>query len=440
MPAVQADASLRGTGIGTAFNIKTNVPVVAYQIFPYGGGHARVTSATLLLPTNVWDTNYVAANAYANATSVVAGGLIGSPTMAIIGQTDGTTVTLNPTATIEPGGALAGSPANVPVTYTVNRGQYLQFSQVDELTGTAIQSSNPVAVIGGSMLMDVDVSQTRADTGQQMLPPVKALGSEYVGVRYRNRLNCCTTGSPDEIVPWRIVGVVDGTTLTFDPPQPGAPTFINARELVEFDLPGPFVVSSQDANHPFYFAQYMTGGHFLPDPTTGTALNPLNGTGDPEYVNVISPLQYLPRYTFFTDPTYPETNLVMVRVRDAASGLMPDVSIDCAGLLSGWAPVGSSGNYEFLRFDLSTGNFQGQNGCNNGVHVITGSLAGAGDAGAGTPSFGVTVWGWGNTITWPTDDPGNNDEANPLFTRWVSYGYPAGANITKLNDVVLSAH
>ena len=104
-----------------------------------------------------------------------------------------------------------------------------------------------------------------------------------------------------------------------------------------------------------------------------------------------------------------------------------------------WAAVGTSGLYQFTRFDLSTGDFMGQNGCDNGVHVITGSLPDPTDGGAPpTPLFGVTVWGWGNPITWPPDNMGS-DEANPKFTRWVSYAYPAGANLAKLNNVVLSA-
>ena len=64
------------------------------------------------------------------------------------------------------------------------------------------------------------------------------------------------------------------------------------------------------------------------------------------------------------------------------------------------------------------------------MHTITGST--------NNGSFGVTVWGWGNDITWPTDN-GVADETNPLFTRWVSYGYPAGANFRPLNGAVLSA-
>ncbi len=44
---------------------------------------------------------------------------------------------------------------------------------------------------------------------------------------------------------------------------------------------------------------------------TNPALNDCRG--DPEFVNVVLPDQYLAAYTFFTDPTYPETNLVLTR-------------------------------------------------------------------------------------------------------------------------------
>jgi hypothetical protein len=303
----------------------------------------------------------------------------------------------------------------------------LQFTQNAELTGSAIESDKPVAVIGGSTLVDIPLQRRRADGAEQMLPPVKTLGSEYVAVRYRSR-----DKTTEESVPWRIVGAVNGTTLTFDPPVPGVPTSVNAGQLVELNAPGPFVVSSQGADHPFYFAQYMTGGCGADDVVESDC--PLHGEGDPEFVNVITPSQFLPRYTFFTDPTYPETNLVVTRVRDTSSGVFPEVSLDCAGVLSGWQNVGSSGKYQFTRIDLSTGNFQGQNGCNNGVHTIVANTPGT-DAASVTAAFGATVWGWGNPLT----DNNSTDESNPRFTRWVSYGYPVGVNVTKLSDVVVSA-
>jgi hypothetical protein len=411
VPALQGDASLHGTGTATAFHIKTNVPVVAYQMLPYGGGSARVTGATLLLPTTAWDTNYVVANAYqAPLTSMIMEPRAG-PTAVVIASQDQTHVWLDPTTEILAGAGVAGTGAGVPAQYTLSRGQYLQITQPVELTGTAVQSDRPVAVIGASTLVDLPLDRKRADTAEQMLPPVRALGSEYVAVRYRSR-----DLASEESVPWRLVGAVDGTRLTYEPAAPaGAPTILDARQWAEFDAAAPFVVRSQDAEHPFYVASYMTGGE------------PYDGTGDPDFVNVVPPAQYLPRYTFFTDPTYPETNLVVVRMRDPGSGAMPDVTLDCAGVLGGWQPVGTSGTYELTRVDLSTGDFQGVGGCDNGVHVISGASPAA--------RFGVTVWGWGNGVTWPPDD-----ETNPRFTRWVSYGYPAGANFAPLNGAVLRAH
>lgn len=429
-PAIVGDAAITGTGIGNSFHIKTNVPVVGYQIYPYGGGRARVTSATLLLPTNVWGTNYVATNAY--SPSSVQGS---QPSMTILAQADNTHVTINPVAAIAAGGGLAGTTANTPVTYTIDKGEYLQFTQSAELTGSAIQSDNPVAVVGAHTLMDVRLDTTRADGAQQMLPPVQALGNEYVGVRYRSRpRNAHDTDPPgEESVPWRIVGVVDGTTLTFDPPVAGAPSTINSRQFVEFSAPGPFVVTSQDSSHPFYFAQYMTGGfNYGPLESDGFGGDIGGGEGDPEFVNVITPSQYLPRYTFFSDPTYPETNLVVVRTKDASLGF-PNVSLDCAGTLSGWTDIGSSGKYQFTRTDLSRDDFAGVGSCNNGVHTIVANFDG--NPVSPVPQFGVTVWGWGSGRTYS-----GTDEANPASTRWVSYGYPAGANITTLNNVVLNAH
>jgi IgGFc binding protein len=443
-PAIVGDAAFHGTGVANAFHIQTNVPVVAYQMLPYGGGRARVTGATLLVPTSAWDSNYVIADAYQAPNPAFIPEDRAGPTTVIIASQDSTHVTIKATAKIVGGGPIASAPAGVPATYKLNQGQYLQFTQPAELTGSAVQADGPIAVIGGATLMDVPVDMLRADSAEQMLPPVRALGSEYVAVRYRNR------GASEETVPWRIVGVVDGTQLTYDPPQPGAPTVVNAHQpAAEFWAPGPFVVSS-DAAHPFYLAAYMTGGCGEENDAgecpggNPVGTGPLDGRGDPEFLNVVPPGQYLPRYTFFTDPTYPETNLVVVRERDPQTGVMPDVGLDCLGTLTGWAPVGTQGLYEMTRVDLSTGDFQGVGNCDNGVHTIAATIPGAPTGGgAPVPRFTVTIWGWGSEATYfPDIDPQGSAiaETNPKFTRWVSYGYPAGANFQPLNNVVLSAH
>jgi hypothetical protein len=426
-PAVGYDTAIHGNGIGSAFRIAANVPVVAYQMYPYGAGRARATSATLLLPTTVWGTNYLLANAYSPSTIVSDG--TAKPTLAILAEQDDTQVTIDPVRDIVADGGIPGTEAGTPVSYKIQRGQYLQISQLGELSGSTLESSAPVGVVGGATLLSVPADRLRSDTAQQMLPPVGALGSRYVAVRYRNRRN-----RGEETVPWRLVGAVDGTLLTYDPPQLGAPATIGRGQVAEFSAPGPFVVSSQGADHPFYMAQYMTGGAWAP-PLDGGGINPLDGEGDPEFVNVVPPDQYLSRYVFFTDPTYPETNLVVVRAKNVAINAFPTVSLDCLGEVSGWAPVDSQDLFEYARVDLSTGNFEPQGSCNNGVHTMTGQF---GVATASPPAFGVTIWGWGNTITYPMDN-GGTDEANPAFTRWVSYAYPAGANFQQLNAIRLSA-
>jgi hypothetical protein len=241
----------------------------------------------------------------------------------------------------------------------------------------------------------VPATETACDSAHQQIPPVRALGSEYVGVRYRDRAALPGEDTP----PWRLVGAVDGTTLTWLPSTPaGAPTTINLGDVAEFAATGPFVVSSQDAAHPFYFAQYMTGSNSY-------------GEGDPEWVNVIPAAQYLNDYVLFTDPTYPETELVVVR-RPATEGGFAEVNLDCAGVLTGWQPLGA---YEWTRVDLVTGNFQNVGACSNGLHLMSSDLA-----------FGVTVWGWGSAAGYLPGQWG---------TQWVSYAYPAGASVQSINQV-----
>jgi hypothetical protein len=399
-PAYTAgQASVHGTGLGKAFRIVTSAPVVAYDIFPYGGGQSAATSATLLLPTTVWDTNYIAVDAFRKSQIVPQA----QPSLDIVAQEDGTTVTISPSAAIQGGAGVPGTPQNVPQTYPLQHGQILQFTQDAELIGSVIQSNKPVGVWGAASCLSIDVNDQACDSAHQQIPPVKALGSEYVAVRYRNRYP-----GLEESPPWRLVGAVDGTQLSYEPePPPGAPLSLQVGQVGEFNAPGPFTVKSQDPDHPFYMSAHMTG--------CGSVGNPGDCRGDPEFVNVIPAAQYLSSYTFFTDPTYSETNLVLVR--PATSTGFHDVTLDCAGVVGGWQPVGNMGQLQYTRVDLVTGNFQGVNGCDNGLHEIHSDAP-----------FGLTVWGWGSAATDPF-----------FFTQAVSYAYPAGASVQSINTVIVPA-
>ncbi len=395
-PAVSSDPAIHGTGLGHAFHITATAPIAAYDIFPYGGGPSAATSATLLLPTSPFANNFVAVAPYDSDVVVPEA----APTLAFVATEDATSITINPTHDITAGGGVAGALAGSPVTYSLSAGQELQISQRAELTGSIIQSSKPIAVWAGATCVNIGVNDTACDSAHQQLPPLRALGSEYVAVRYRNRYD-----GVEETVPWRFVGTVAGTQLTFDPPVANAPTTLGRGQLAEVWSPGPFVVRSQDAAHPFYMAAYMTGAD---SPYSGGK----SGRGDPEFVNVIPAPEFLASYTFFTDPTYPETNLVVIRKPSSVNGY-DDVSLDCAGPLGGWQPIGASG-YQATRIDLVRHDFAPQGQCDNGRHVMT----------SATP-FGLTVWGWGS-------------EQTSTQTTWVSYAYPAGASILPINNVVVT--
>jgi IgGFc binding protein len=372
--------------IGSAFHITTDVPVVAYEINPYGGGSAAVTGASLLLPTSAWDRNYV-------AVTVSEYDLHG-PSMNIIAAEDATEVVMLPKAAIAGGGQLPAGPANQPYTFTLNAGQQAQFSQLADLTGSIIQTSKPVGFMAGQPCMRAPFGVDYCDHGEQMIPPIRALGSEYVGVMFRPRV----TG--DEAI-WRVVGVVDGTELTYSS-DVGGPAALTLGQAVDFTTDQPFQVQSQDATHPFMLFTYMSGSQW-------DQLSDLGGYGDPDFVISVPPQQYLSSYVFFTDPTYPETNLVLVRALNAGK-TFDDVTLDCAGVLTGWQPVG---DYEWTRIDLIRHDFMNQGNCSTGRHQITSKSP-----------FGLWVWGWGSPET-------------TQFTQNVSYGYPGGMNVQPINQVVI---
>lgn len=389
------NAAVSGTGRGNAFHIETSRPVVTYDIYPYGGGSSAATSATLLLPTTAWGDNYISVNAFEKSVAVPEA----QPSLDIVAAENGTEVTINPIVPIVGGVGVSAAAQNTPTTYTLNKGEILQFTQDAELTGSPIQSNKPIGMWGTATCLSVGVTQTACDAAHQQIPPINALGSEYVAVRYRNRFS-----GIEETPPWRFVGAVDGTTLTYEPAAPpGAPTSLNLGQVAKFNAAGPFVVRSQDDDHPFYVAAYMTGCNEV---STGGDCR-----GDPEFVNVVPPEQYLRRYTFFTDPTYPETNLVLIRRK--YDGDFSDVTLDCAGVVSGWQNLDSAGDYQYTHIDLVTGNFQPVGGCDNGLHVIESDAP-----------FGLAVWGWGSA-------------AAALFSQAVSYAYPAGASIQPINQVVV---
>ena len=379
------------TGTGTSFHITTTFPVSAYDILPYGGASSYLPSAELLLPTTAWGTNYVTAGP--------------RPTMGpgwgqVVAAMDGTTVQIKPTSSLPAGTGVVAAPAGTTTSYTLDAGEYVQWQDAGDMAGSIITANNPVSFTGGTGYLCVSSATSSGggcDSGHQQIPPVSALGSEYVAPPYATR----PADLMPESIPYRLVGTTAGTTLTYTPAIAGAPPTLGVGQVAEFETTEPFVVTSQDSMHPFYVGQYMSGCEVTGGSRPGASGGEGNCLGDEEFVNIVPPAQWLSSYVFFTDPTYTTTNLVVVR-KASASGFQ-DVTVDCLGTIGGWQPIAGGSEYEITNVDLERLTPVGT--CTNGRHTASSNGA-----------FNVVVWG---------------------LATFASYAYPAGGNVGKINSVVV---
>ena len=386
--AVRKETSMHGTLRAPTFQITATAPVSAYTVYPIGVSTG--SAATLLLPLASWKNDYIVTNVWGTRRTSTASQY---PSTHILAAQNDTEITLVPNVHLFGGPNVDPAEKGKATTYRLSRGEQIQLSQEDELTGTRIAADKPIAVSVGHELLDVPSNVCCGEQSQTALFPLKTWGNEYALAPYRSRR---TKEVPEDYL-YRITGAVDGTALTYEPARPNdAPATIAAGESVVFTTQEPFVVKSQDSAHAFAIHSYMTGANFAV---------PGGDEGDPELMTVIPTEQYLGRYVFWVDPTFASSHLVVVRVREEGRDFKP-VILDCAGPLDDWKPLGTSGKYEYTRPWLKkAGKPQalGAGTCTGGRREITSD-----------GPVGVSVWG--------TDYFG-------------SYGYPGGAGLRALNTL-----
>jgi hypothetical protein len=388
--AVDGSTAVTGTGRGEAFHVSTDLPVTTYDILPFGGATSFLPSAELVLPTTAWGTNYMLVVPPLGNSDFWEDA--GPQWAQVVAAENDTTVIVAPTVALPGGPGIEPAPANAATTFTLDAGEFIQWDPAGEISGTVIAADKPVAATGGNAYLCLTSATSTSggcDSAHQQIPPVTALGWLYAVSPYASRMS-----PAPESVPYRIMATVAGTTLSYDPPVPGAPLTLGAGEVADFEATTAFVVQSQGDTHPFYVGQMMTGCGL----TGGSGLC----TGDEEFVNVLPPTQYLSRYAFFTDPTYKTTSLVITRQKTKNG--FEDVEIDCLGQVQFWQPIGESGEYEYATPYLLD-NGKPKNGCANGPHRAWSK-----------GPFGLTVWG---------------------TASYASYAYPAGGNAAAVNRVVI---
>src|SRR5205823_3829897 len=93
-----------------------------------------------------------------------------------------------------------------------------------DMSGSIVSSNNPIAFNGGNGYLCLGSATSGSggcDSDHEQVAPIQALGSKYAIVPFEPRT------STAESVLYRLVGTVNGTTLTYDPPQTGLPTSLN---------------------------------------------------------------------------------------------------------------------------------------------------------------------------------------------------------------------
>ncbi len=354
-----------------AFHLRSTEPVTVYQFNPLdyanaAGQFSYTNDASLLIPTNAWTGNYVAA-------AYPAWPFAGTPwpsELAITAAQDGTSVMITSKA-ITPGGT--GVPAlqpGVPGTVMLNAGDVLELTSIDgsvnDLTGSIVAADKPVQLIGGHYCTQVPNGITACDHIEESMFPIETLSTKYI-------VTPPAVPSPGfemgkvEIV--RIIATAADTQLTYDPPQAFPTNLANAGDFIE--IPNTVATFQVTSNHKVMIAQYMEGQ------------DAGGGVGDPAMALAVAVDQYRMDYQFHAPVNY-SNNYVNVTAPMGANITLDGVPLSAGAFM----PIGGTG-YGIDWIVLGTGI--------GGNHVINGDM-----------KFGISVYGYG---------------------QYTSYWYPGGLNL-----------
>ena len=360
-----------------AFRIRSTQPITVYQFNPLeytlGGQFSYTNDASILLPINVWTGKYrVAARHHFYSASGF---------YAVTAQKDNTTVTVAPgpaSGNVKAG--IAGLATNGNGTFTLNAGDVAEIvtagndaigNDTTDVTGTLVTADKPVQVIGGHQCVYIPYNVGYCDHIEETVFPEQTLANEYLVTAPL----IPTGGNTPKVQMVRIVATAPNTTLTYEPPQAGAPASIaQAGGWVEIaNTTASFRVTG---NNPIMVVQYMEGQD------AGGA------SGDPAMTFAVGTDQFRKSYLFHA-PTNYQYSYANVVAPTGSSVTLDGTSIPMAS----FTPIGNTG-FSVARVTLSN--------AGNGNHNIT-----------GTQDFGISVYGYG---------------------QYTSYWYPGGSNLTLLHD------
>jgi len=407
LPQREVDGSMQqngtyaqNSGSGTfvsphGYHVLASGPVVVYQFNPIVQQFSN--DASTLIPKQALGNDYIVlgyptANPCGN-TMFPMPSIPDHTSVTIMADQDNTTVTINPTHPITASAGDSGIPIartakGTPLVLTINRYTVVnlesdQITSADpfgcintgqdgDFTGTEVKSDKPVAVFssaergigfGGAPnvvyppdwdSMTDDICCT--DHLEEQMFPVTALGQEFAIARSPIRSTDPTWTEPDIV---RVVGTVDGTTITTNLPAPFASFTINRAEKKTFAATKGFTLLASAAVE---VGSFLVSQHFVKH----------GYIGDPSQITLPAAEQFRKEYVFFVPSTFQDNYIVIAKPTNAA------IVLDGAPLM-GTCTSGPIGTVGAVDYDQITCKLP------EGHHLVSADMP-----------FGLSVYGYYN--------------------------------------------
>ena len=369
------DWNAPGTCLSThSFRITSTVPIVVYQFNNLAHGYS--TDASLLLPTTSLGTKYRVTGWPVAHSFPSPGAFVQRSYVTVVGTRPNTSVTVKPSWRIRGNGSIAATAAGGLLTVNLNPFDVLNLESDDstlqecmstvapycaDMTGTAVDASQPVVVFSGTEESGVGLpegapmppSWNENSNGccnqhlEEQLHPVESFGKKFLITRSPIRSNpeFTTWEEPDVL---RFVGAAATSQVTTNLPAPFDSFTLQPGEVKDTWTQKDIVVA---ASEPIVVAQFLVGeGYVEPQPK-----------GDPSFTIFPAVEQARTEYVFLSPSDWKENWVVIGTEKGndiSLDGMPPSgCSVHSVGTLDGK-------DYQAIRCPLSAG-----------VHHMTGTSA-----------------------------------------------------------------
>jgi hypothetical protein len=409
-----------------AYHIVSNAPLIAYQFNPLENVGVFSNDASLLLPSEALSDSYLVASwpqtlartSDANTNA----GIHLRAFLSIVGIEDGTTVDIGLSTRVLGGGGVPATEAGQTLTVELDRFDVVNLETDGfnaDFTGTNVHARGlkKVAVFTGSEAADsprFDTLATRsccADHLEEQVFPEDSFGTHFAAVKTPSRSKLVDAAGwdvavvPDEPEYWRILSSRADTVVTTNLPTPLDRFTLGRGESKFLETTRDFLA---EANAPIALLQVPASQQATGIPSTLPGGERPPG-GDPSMIWVPPVEQWRDRYLFLVPNKYAFDTILIAAPASAHliyDGLPIDMVTTCEHKPIGMQePPGGGALVEYvaIRCQLSFPVPGGAGAQDDGVHLVTAM---------GGERFGLVVWGWDS---------------------FVSYGYPAGSNVDRIN-------